>query len=473
MNSNFNRTALLLLGLLALSASVRVQNPVPGNNDNDAHSGYNPSAHSHSSSVMKWNMFASNLVAAKLLPGPQTYTLAITQIAIHDALNAIHPRYQPYEFTSSGSGASVPAAVAAAAHATLVRLVPEATATVEAEYDAALASIPDGAEKDTGIATGEAAAAAILARRISDNLLGAISKPYTPASAQPGVYQLTPPLNLVVLAGWGELPPFGLKKASQFPSAPPPPVNSFRYTLDYTEVMTLGSALSTTRTAGQSETAKFWYGVAAKEWNVAAQQALADVWADEWRAARTLAVLNISLADSVIASFDTKFKSNYWRPITAIRGADGDQNPATNADPNWEPLCTTPPFPEYNSTHAATGAAAATALALELGDRHTFTITNPTGARRCYQHFSVAAYEEGLSRIYCGIHFRGAMNAGFVQGRADCALRQQKPAAEARRLSPRRIARTRCRAGHKSQDSSATPGRAWSSHRRTAYRNEF
>jgi hypothetical protein len=155
MNSNFNRIALLLLGLLALSASVRAQNPVPGNNDNDAHSGYNPSAHSHSSSVMKWNMFASNLVAAKLLPGPQTYTLAITQIAIHDALNAIHPRYQPYEFTSSASGASVPAAVAAAAHATLVRLVPEATATVEAEYDAALASIPTGRKKTRGSQQGK------------------------------------------------------------------------------------------------------------------------------------------------------------------------------------------------------------------------------------------------------------------------------------------------------------------------------
>ena len=86
----------------------------------------------------------------------------------------------------------------------------------------------------------------------------------------------------------------------------------------------MGSANSTTRTAGQTETAQFWYDVAAKEWNSAAQEGLADRSADQWRAARTLAVLNISLADAVIATFDTKFHHNYWRPITAIRGGAND-----------------------------------------------------------------------------------------------------------------------------------------------------
>jgi membrane-associated phospholipid phosphatase len=122
------------------------------------------------------------------------------------------------------------------------------------------------------------------------------------------------------------------------------------------------------------------------------------------------------LADAVIATFDTKFHYNYWRPITAIRAGDNDGNSATQGDVNWEPLCVTPPFPEYASTHAATAAAASSALALELGDRHTFTVTNPNGASRTYKRFSAAAYEEGISRIYCGIHFRTAMNMGFVTG---------------------------------------------------------
>jgi membrane-associated phospholipid phosphatase len=375
----------------------------------------NASKH-RSGAVTAWNTFASNLVAANLAPGPQTHTLAVTQIAVHDALNAIHPRYEPYEFAGSPRRASTAAAVAAAAHDTLVTLVPQAAASVDAEYVAALSSVPGGAGKDAGIATGQAAAAAILARRSSDDLLAAITKPYTPGPAGPGVYQATPPLNFVILAGWSELPPFALERADQFRSPAPPSVTGRRYAHDYNEVKALGSRDSTTRTARQTETARFWYDVAAKEWNLAAQQGLADRAADEWRAARTLAVLNISLADAVIASFESKFHYRYWRPITAIRGGDDDGNPATHGDAGWDALCVTPPFPEYPSTHAATGATAAYALAHELGDRHTFTVTNPGGASRTYKRFSAAAYEEGISRIYCGIHFRTAMNAGFAAG---------------------------------------------------------
>jgi membrane-associated phospholipid phosphatase len=366
--------------------------------------------------VFHWNTFASTLVAANLPPGPQTYTLAVVHIAIHDALNAIDARYEPYEFTGSAPGASVAAAVAAASRDTLVQLVPQAAASIEAAYDAALASIPDEGARDAGIATGQAAAAAILARRSGDDLLAAITKPYTPGLAGPGVYQLTPPLNLVILAGWSELPPFALKSASQYRSPAPAPVRSLRYAIDYHETKSVGSASSTLRTAAQTETALFWYDVAAREWNLVAQEGLTDRSADAWRAARTLALLNISLADAVIATFDTKFTFNYWRPITAIRTGDTDGSLATTGDPAWEPLCVTPPFPEYGSTHAATGAAAASTLARALGDRHTFTITNPSGASRTYHRFSAAAFEEGISRIYCGIHFRSAMNAGFVQG---------------------------------------------------------
>jgi membrane-associated phospholipid phosphatase len=385
-----------------------------------------------SSAVTSWNTFASHLVAANLTPGPQTYTLAVTQIAVHDALNAIDPRYEPYEFVGSAPRASTTAAVAAAAHDTLVELVPQAAVSVDAEYDAALSSVPDGTGQDAGVATGQAAAAAILALRSSDDLTAAITRPYTPGPANPGVYQPTPPLSFVILAGWGDLPPFAMSSPSQFRSRPPASVDSSRYRRDYNEVKTVGSRSSMTRTATQTETALFWYDVATKEWNLAAQKGLADRSADEWRAARTLALLNISLADSAIASFDTKFHYDYWRPITAIRRGDSDGNPATRGDPDWEPLCVTPPFPEYPSTHAATGAAAATTLGLELGDRHTFSVTNPSGASRTYRRFSAAAYEQGVSRIYCGIHFRTAMNKGFVTGgliahHADKTLLRPRP----------------------------------------------
>jgi hypothetical protein len=370
----------------------------------------------HGGEVTAWNAFAANLVAANLLPGPQSYVLAVAHIAIHDALNAIDSRYEPYAFEGTAPGGSIAAAVAAAARDTLVPLVPQAAAAIDAEYQKALSAVPQGPAKTAGLAVGQAAAAAILARRSADDLLAAITKPYTPGPARPGVYQLTPPLNFVVLAGWRELPLFALRRADQFRSPEPPSVRSFKYAGDYNEVREIGSSGSATRTAEQTEIARFWYDVAVKEWNVAAQQGLADVRADQWRAARTLAVLNIALADAVIATFDTKFEENYWRPITAIHAGDSDGNPATEGDAAWEPLCVTPPFPEYPSTHAAAGAAASGVLALALGDRHRFTITNPAGASRTYHRFSTAGAEKGMSRIYCGIHFRSAMKTAFAQG---------------------------------------------------------
>jgi len=382
----------------------------------DAGARARPHAFDRAAAVTEWNTFASDLVAANLAPGPQTYTLAVVQIAVHDALNAVDRRYEPYAFAGSAPKASIAAAVAAAAHDTLVRLVPQAAAMVQAEYEAAVAAFPAGIAKDAGIATGEKAAAAILARRAGDDLFAAITKPYAPGPAEPGVYQPTPPLNVVLLAGWSELRPFALHSASQFRPPRPPSIKSLSYTVDYDEAKRLGSIGSSARTAEQTDTGRFWYDVAVKEWNAVARQTLADRSADPWRAARTLAVLDISLADAVIATFDAKYHYNYWRPITAIRAGDADGNIATKGDPRWEPLCVTPPFPEYNSTHAATAAAAAGALGLELGDRHTFTVTNPSGASRTYKRLSAAAYEEGISRIYCGIHFRTAMNMGFVQG---------------------------------------------------------
>jgi membrane-associated phospholipid phosphatase len=409
------RSPALLVAIVALVFSITAAG-ASAQSANDVESSTSRTSAKRSSAVSSWNGLASNIVAANLPPGPQTHALAITQIAVHDALNAIDRRYEPYAFAGSAPRASTAAAVAAATHDTLVKLVPEAATSVEAQYDAALSSVPAGDAKDAGIATGRAAAAAILARRSADDLLGAITKPYTPGPVDPGVYQPTPPLNVVILAGWGELAPFALNSAGQFRPPAPPSLKSSRYTSDFAEARAVGSASSTRRTARQTDTARFWYDVAVKEWNVVAQQGLADRPADEWRAARALAVLNIALADSVIAIFDAKFRFNYWRPITAIHAGDHDGNPATRGDSDWQPLCVTPPFPEYPSTHAATGAAAATSLVLELGDRHEFTVTNPTGASRTYRRFSAAAYEKGVSRIYCGIHFRTAMNMGFVTG---------------------------------------------------------
>jgi hypothetical protein len=353
----------------------------------------------------------------------QAHSMAIVQIAVHDALNSIKPRYTAYQYTGSAPTASPAAAVAAATRDTLLRLQPTAASAIEAAYAEKLASIAAGPAKDAGVDAGRAAAAAILARRGGDDLTAAITKPYTPATPAPGVYQLTPPLNFVIGAGIGELVPFAVSSVISLRSAAPYAVTSGVYAEDYQEVKELGSAASTLRTTHQTETARFWYDAATKEWHAAARKGLADNAADEWQAARTLALMGMAMFDVAVASLETKFQFNYWRPITAIQAGDSDGNDATQGDPNWAPLCVTPPFPEHNSTHAATGAAAAGVLARMLGDRHRFTVDSKTlpGVSRSYGSFSEAAAEEGVSRLYCGIHFRNGMATGFEQGDAVAA----------------------------------------------------
>jgi hypothetical protein len=397
-------TALCALALTALLTACG------GDDDNDG-----PPA---ATEVTTWNRFASTLVAANQAPAFQVHSMALVQIAVHDAVNATQPRYAAYAYTGTAPGASLAAAVAAATHDTLLPLVPAAAAAVEAEYSAGLARIADGAAKDAGVAAGRAAAAAILAQRAADNVGAAVGKPYTPDTPAPGVYQLTPPANIVIGAGLGELAPMGVADVAALRSPAPHAIGSSHYTLDYDEVKTLGSAASTTRTGQQTETARFWFDVVTQEWHDAARQGLAATAADESQAARTLALMSVAMFDAVVASMETKFSFNFWRPITAIRGGDDDGNAATQGDANWEPLCATPPFPEHNSTHAVTGAAAAGVLARTLGDQHAFTIDSPTlpGVRRTYQRFSDAAVEEAESRIYCGIHFRRGMDTGLAQG---------------------------------------------------------
>lgn len=368
--------------------------------------------------VLEWNAFASDLVAASELPPMQARALAVVQIAVHDALNAIDARYEPHTYAGSAPGASSAAAVAAAVRDTLLQLVPAAAPAVQAKYDAKLASIPQGVAKDAGVATGQAAAAAILARRSGDDLFAALGKPYAAGRADPGVYQPTPPTGLVLGAGLGEVAPFGIASSGEFRSPAPLAVNSAEYARDYDELKDLGSIDSTARTPEQTQTGRFWYDAATKEWHAAGRKGLIDMAADERQAARTLALVGIAMFDAAVASFETKFAYDYWRPITAIRAGDDDGNDATRGEPAWEPLCVTPPWPDHNSTHAATGAAAAGVLAQTLGDSHTFSVDSKTlpGVSRTYQRFSDAAFEEGISRIYCGIHFRNAMDTGLAQG---------------------------------------------------------
>jgi hypothetical protein len=372
--------------------------------------------------VIDWNVIATNAAfAAGKNALEQSRIYAMTHAAIHDALNAIDRRFKTYALDRRAEpNASPEAAVAAAAHGVLVAQLPTQQATLDAAYAASLAGIADGPAKTNGVAIGQAAAAAILALRSVDGSTAPM--PYTPRN-EPGAYQLTPPnFAPAVLPGWGSVTPFALRSGAQFRPAPPKflDLTSAEYAADYNEVKAVGELNSATRTAEQSEIARFWYEGSPNGWNRIARVVAAQRGLDPWRNARLFGLLNFAMADGFIAGFDGKYFYDFWRPVTAIRAGATDNNPATVADPAWATFLVTPAAPDYPSTHSVLGAAAAETLARFFGaDAISFTATSGApfpGITRSYTSFSQAARENADSRVYAGIHFRSACRDGLIQG---------------------------------------------------------
>ena len=394
--------------------------------------------------VIKWNAIAGNAAFTSGLSGNPLFesrVYAMTHVAIHDALNAIDRRYEPYALkTPETPGASPEAAVATAAHHVLVnqfnQLIAYGFATQQAMLDAAytssLAAIPPGPAKNDGILVGAAAAAAILSLRMNDGWNQQVVQDFAyPQGTAPGEYRFTPPNNFAFLPNWGKLPPFVLFRADQYRPSPPYPVDSKRYTEDYYEVKNLGGNGVTTpsaRTPDQTQIAIFWYESSPLGWNRIARTVSASRGLGLWENARLFALLNFVSVDGYIASFDTKYYYNYWRPITAIRLGDTDGNPDTVGDPTWTPLLDTPPIPDYDSGHSVQGGAMSAVLRLFFRmDNISFSTcstTLPPGSTcndaspvtRSFTSFSQAAAENGLSRILVGIHFRKAVTEGIKHG---------------------------------------------------------
>jgi hypothetical protein len=377
--------------------------------------------------VTEWNETATTAAVAAAVTGPRhTRVFAMTHAAIHDALNAIDRRYIPYALdVQADPNASPEAAVAAAAHDILVHEILSQQAIFDAKYIASLAGIPDGAPKANGIAIGQAAAAAMLARRSADG--STTPMPYTPGTGL-GVWQPTPPAFLAAnLPGWGNVIPFTLRSGKQFRPDPPAlfDLTGRKYARDYEEVKLIGDVNSTTalRTAEQSEIAKFWYEGSGLGWNRIARNVSAQQGLGLWENARLFALVNFAMADGFIAGFEAKYFYNFWRPVTAIRVGDTDGNDDTLVDMAWTSFLVTPNIPDYPSTHSVLGAAAAEVLARffdEDDDDISFSTTsgNPfPGTTRSFTSFSQAAQENADSRVYAGIHFRTACTDGLRQGK--------------------------------------------------------
>ena len=381
--------------------------------------------------VIQWNRILLGILRT---PGAQpatvhpTRSMAILHAAVYDAVNAIAKTNAPYLVDlGAPRHASEPAAAAAAAHAVLVRLYPAQAAALDADLALSLSQVPDGRAKDQGIRVGEEAAAAILTLR-SDDGSAAAPIPFVPGT-NPGDYQLTPPAFVQpVFTHWPFVEPFALRSANQFRPAPPPAVTSPTYTASFDEVKSLGLASSTTRTADQTQIGRFWGAPIQNYWNEIAQTAALAHGTTLVQNARLFALLDLTVADSVIAFYDAKYTYHFWRPITAIRAAANDGNPATAGDPNWTPLATTALDPSYPGAHAVVSAAGADVLSTFFGsDSENFAVTSEVlpGVVRGFTSFSAAAEEASLSRIYAGQHFRFDLVAGQRLGTqvADYVLR--------------------------------------------------
>jgi hypothetical protein len=422
---------------------------------------------------LAWNAIALQAVAddhTEIFGAPEeggpthaARALAIVHAAIYDAVNSIDRSHTPYLTLvplKPHADISIAAAVATAAHGTLVALYPSQEDGFDGALEHHLARIRDDAAKQSGIEVGRTVAERLLQARHDDG--SADSKPHTPSDL-PGRHREDPlnPGQGFLAPGWGKVTPFVVQSSSQFRAPPPPALTSAAYAEAYNELKRLGGdgvSTPTERTDEQTAIGLYWaydgtrwLGPPPRLYNQ-----IARVIADQQdntvvENARFFALINLAMADAGITCWESKYTYDYWRPILGIRESDpgtgptgqGDDNPETEGDPTWQPLGApasnesgnnfTPPFAAYPSGHATFGAAMFRAIALFYGtDRLPFTFisdelngvtTDNEGIvrpllPRSFSRLSQAVAENAQSRIYLGIHWQFDATEGIAMGNA-------------------------------------------------------
>ena len=371
-------------------------------------------AGAHADVVTDANARAAEIVSRFPATPPAVRMMAFVQVSVFEAVNAITGRYPHLQTKiAAAPGASVDAAVAAATRTTLSKLFPAQLAAIDADYQAALKALPDGPAKTAGIAVGEQAAAACLAREDSAGLPDTY-RPHTTA----GVYV---PTLLPAVPTWGKRKPWVMTSGEQFRPGPPPRLTSETWARDYNEIKAIGAKNSTARTPEQTAIAKFWEATQpAVYWPIA--RSVASVSGrDVTENARLMAVAAMAMDDALIAVFDAKYTYNLWRPITAIRNGDLDGNDATTRDPSWTPFIDTPMHPEYPCAHCIVSASLGAVLQAEVGGGPTPKLSSSSytagNAVRTWTSASDFAQEVAVARIYDGVHYRNSTEVGSAMGK--------------------------------------------------------
>jgi hypothetical protein len=355
-------------------------------------------------------------IASKLpATPPAVRAMAFVQVTVFEAVNAITGRYPPLQTKiNAAPGASVDAAVAAGTRAILSKLIPAQQAAIDADYQAALKRVPDGPAKTAGIAVGEQAAAACLAR-VDD--VAAFPDTYRPHTTA-GAYV---PTVVPAVPNWGKRKPWAMDSAALFRPGAPPGLTSAIWARDYNEIKALGAKNSTQRTPEQTAIAKFWEATAPAVYWPVARSVAAMPGRDVTANARLLAIAAMAMDDALIAVFDAKYTYNFWRPITAIRNGDADGNDATERDPSWTPFIDTPMHPEYPCAHCIVSGSLAAVLRAEIGSGPAPTLSSSSytaaGAVRTWKTVDEFVQEVAVARIYDGVHYRNSTEVGSAMGK--------------------------------------------------------
>src|SRR6266511_883637 len=353
--------------------------------------------------AIEWNAIASTAImsTAGQPPHAAVLSLAMVQGAVYDAVNAIDGGHQPYLVAPpADSGDSKEAATATAAFRVLVGfsaderdpplagLFPVQRSILQPLYDTSLATVPDGSAKTGGIAVGETTAAAMLTARANDGRFGDFK---FVEGSDPGEWRLAPPQGPTQIVARDPAPWVGFVKLFLVPNVEmlrsdgPNALTSAAYAEDFNEVKELGSLTSTKRTADETAAAIFWQDSGPAIWNRVYRSLATSRGLDIADSARLFAMTNLAAADGSIGCWNDKAYWSFWRPITAIREAASDGNPATEADPNWLPLfdpsvpvsgppLVTPGFPGHPAGHTRISGATVHALQAFFGtDKISFT----------------------------------------------------------------------------------------------------
>lgn len=368
--------------------------------------------------VLDWNDVAlGRVLAAGQSPPDGTRTMAMVHVAMFDAINAVERRYVPYNFSiRAPTGTSAEAAAVASAATVLLELFPDQEQAVTAAYVASLAQIDDGWGKVLGIALGRRVGARSLARRAHDG--SGAPAPYRPHTTA-GTYVMT---VLPAATEWPHVRPWLSHDGARFRPGPPPALDGAEWAHDYNEIKDVGARTSATRSALQTETARFWIITGPASWNPVVRSLAQSQPLDLVDNARLFALVNMAASDAFIAVFDAKYAYHLWRPITAIRNGDLDGNDATAPDFAWLPLVDTPLHPEYPCAHCITSSAIGKVLQAQFGTGTVppITMTSPTAPGVTHTWTRIGDYVQEVSnaRVWGGVHYRFSTRAGKQMGRS-------------------------------------------------------